>query len=94
MVPGEYDTNGLASEAARRKMGNIFSTTFLSNEDCPFYDNPYAMCTQLGHASMASLKADYTHWIQFGQSLDAQVAVVLMWLGKKADIIHMFSATA
>ena len=75
-------------------MGKIFATAFLGNEDCTFYDNALAMCAQLGHPSMASLMEDCAHWCQFGKALDAQLAVVLTWLDKKVEIIHMYSITA
>jgi hypothetical protein len=39
---------------------------------------------------MASLRADSAQWCQFGKSLEGMLAVVLTWLGKKVDDLHMY----
>ena len=75
-------------------MGSIFSTAFLGDEYTTFYDHAVALCVPMGHASMASLKADSAHWCQFGKALDALIAVVLTWLGKRVEDINMYSLTA
>ena len=62
VVPGEFDTNGLYSDAYRRKMGKICSAAFLGNDDSTFYDHAMAKSAQLGHPSMAFLMSDHDHW--------------------------------
>ena len=90
---GEYDTNAGKSEAYRKIMGDIFATAFLKDEETACYDHATTLCVPMGHASMASLRADFAQWCQFGKSLEGMLAVVLTWLGK-VDDLHMYSLTA
>ena len=92
--PGEYDTDAGKSETYRKIMGDIFATAFLKDEETAFYDHATTLCVPMGHASMASLRADSAQWCQFGKSLEGLLAVVLTWLGKKVDDLHMYSLTA